>query len=171
MWGQLGIGRIQSGHDIGLVGDVQRSVLVRYVANRRLIGRDDERAVDEHGVGQVLGDRHTQRVEILNVTYPRLHGNGHVAYLRIQSDVFDLTDAPEQRLHLILGGLRCDVRHLYHLRGGHGGRVGAGRHREIRADDGHGGDALYATATCSGHGQRVLFVRLSAFAAVIGDRI
>lgn len=129
---QLRIVRIQAGHDVGLIGDVQRPVLVRDVADGRLIGCDDERTVDEHGVGEMLGNGNAQRVEVLDVTNARLHGNGHVAYLRVQSDVFDFADTPEQRLHLILGGLWCDVRHLYHLSGGCDGRIGAGRHRGTR---------------------------------------
>lgn len=124
----LEIGRIQAGHDVGLIGDVQRPILVRDVADGRLIGRDDERTVDEHRVGEMLCYGDAQRVEILNVAYARLHRHRHVAYLRVQSDVFDFADAPEQRLHLILGGLRCDVRHLYHLSGGCDGGIGAGRH-------------------------------------------
>lgn len=128
---QFRVGRVQAGHDARLVGDVQRPVLVRYVAHGRLVRRDDQRAVDEHGVGEVLGDGHAQRVEVLNVAYARLHRHRHVADLRVQSDVLDLADAPEQRLHLVLGGLRRDVRHLYHLGGAgrHGVRVRAGRHR------------------------------------------
>lgn len=133
---QLGIRRIQPGYDVGLVGDVQCSVLVRYVTDRGLIRRDDECAVDEHGVGQMLSDRNAQRVEILDVANAGLNGHGHVADLRIESDVFDLADASEQRLHLILGGLRCDVRYLYYFGGRRHGRcVRAGRHREVSAND------------------------------------
>lgn len=66
---QLWIVGIQSGHNVGLVGDIQRSVLVRDVADGRLVRRDDERTVDEHRVGEVLGDGNAQRVEVLDVTY------------------------------------------------------------------------------------------------------
>lgn len=52
----------------------------------------------------------------LDVAYTWLYRHSDITDCRVQSDVFDFAQIPEERLHLVLSGLWCDVRHLDHLR-------------------------------------------------------
>lgn len=88
-----------------LVGNV--SVLIRY---------NNERTVDEDSVGHVLSYLDATLVVKLYVAYPGLYRHGDVPYSRIQPDVLDLAKIAEERLHLVLGSLRSDVRHLNDFR-------------------------------------------------------
>lgn len=126
---QLGTLAVQAGHHVGLSGDLQGAILVGNVIGRRDIGRNYESAIDEHGVRHVLRDAYADGVEELDVADARLDGHRDIADRRVEADIFDLAEEAEQRLHLILGRLRCDVGDLHDF-GNRGRRLLAlGRHR------------------------------------------
>lgn len=55
----------------------------------------------------------------LDVADPGLHRHRHISDRWIEPDVLDLPQIAEERLHLILRRLGCDVRHLDDLRRAH----------------------------------------------------
>lgn len=112
---QIRIGHQQSGNRRSVLRDLQRRILIRYVAGWN--GAHNERPINEHGVRHVLGNGNATALQELHIANARINGTRYVPDGWIETDLFDFADVPEEILHLVLGGLRSDVRDLDHFAG------------------------------------------------------
>lgn len=100
---------------IAVAGQFQRLKFVGYLA--RADRTHHQRPVNVHRVGQMLGHRHTATFEIFHIANARVYRQCDITHRRIQTNLIDFANAAEQILHLIFGGLRCNVCNLHDSRG------------------------------------------------------
>lgn len=107
---------MQSGNQRPIGRHLQRLVLI---GNHSSLHRDhNQRPVDENRIGQMLGHGHAAALKVLDVANPGHHRTGNVPNRRIETNFVDLTNVPEQVLHLVLRCLRGNIGDLDHLRSG-----------------------------------------------------